>query len=313
MAPLFGQKRSDDFGTLFREACARVGVTFQGMNEMEAKILREGSPTTVYLANIKPRVLNAPARDRPAMLDFFLRASLSAPSDAGHTFEEVRSRLMPRIGQPFASAQMKEVPPSKVLLPGRPEETKTAQDPAKGTVVLPAVPTLEVNVVVDEPQTVWYVRDKHLHEWNVTLEALMSLAVENLRRNTSPSQLRPIGQIPGVLACATGDSYDAARLLVLKDLVVPWPREGVLAAAPTRDLLLCVRLDSMEAVRAMNPMLGFAQHLAGREGYAITGHGLWFDGTSWEYFPTRVRDKAIEAFPPPRFVEALNRLAKPSA
>lgn len=311
MAASSGERGSDEFETLFRDVCNRLGIALQGFEADKATILRGNSPSSVYLTNIRLQVMSAPAQNRLGILEHFLRASLSAPTDQGHTFEEVQGRLMPRIGRPFAKEL--EVPPSRVWLQGRPGETRTGRDSQRGSVTLPALPTLEVNVVVDEAESVWYVRQKHLTEWKVCFEMLLSLATENLRRRTSPSQLKPIDRMPGILACDTGDSYDAARLLVIKDLVVPWPREGVVVAAPVRDLLLCVRLDSMEAVRAMNPMFGAAQRLSAKEGYAITGHAMWFDGTTWEYFPTRVSDKGIEAFPPNRFVGALERLGKPSS
>lgn len=43
----------------------------------------------------------------------------------------------------------------------------------------------------------------------------------------------------------------------------PFPGRG---QPRVRDLLLCVRLDSMDAVQAMNAMFGFAQNLSAKEG-----------------------------------------------
>ena len=310
--PLSREGEGDEFETLFEDACARLGIRLQEISADKATILKDGSPSSLYLANIKPRVLSAPVQHRPAILEDFLRASMTVSSDEGHTLAEVRDRLMPRIGLPFARLAMGkgEVPPSLRFIQGHAEERKNTRDAAQGTVVIPAVPPLEINVVVDEPRTVWYVRRKHLTEWNLGFDALLSIAVENLRRRSSPSPLIRIDQMPGTLACETGDSYDAARLLILKDLVVPWPQEGVVAVVPNRDLLLCVRLDSLDSIRAMKPMFGFAQRQSTAMGYPITGHALWFDGTMWEYIPTRPEGKGVGVFAPDRFVQALDRLGK---
>ena len=310
---LFSKKGDEDeFETLFRDACARLGIRLQEMSADKATILKDNSPSSLYLANIKPRVLSAPVQDRPAILEDFLRASLTASSDEGHTLAEVRDRLMPRIGLPFARHALlkEEVPPSRPFIQGRAEEQKKTRNAAQGTVVIPEVPPLETNVVVDEPRTVWYVRHKHLTEWNVGFDALLSIAIENLRRRSSPNPLIRIDQMPGTFACETGDSYDAARLLILKDLVGPWPQEGVIAVVPNRELLLCVRLDSLDSIRAMKPMFAFAQRQSTAMGYPITGHALWFDGTIWEYIPTRLEDKGVGVFAPDRFVQALDRLGK---
>jgi len=225
---LFSKKGDEDeFETLFRDACARLGIRLQEMSADKATILKDNSPSSLYLANIKPRVLSAPVQD--------------------HTLAEVRDRLMPRIGLPFARHALlkEEVPPSRPFIQGRAEEQKKTRNAAQGTVVIPEVPPLETNVVVDEPRTVWYVRHKHLTEWNVGFDALLSIAIENLRRRSSPNPLIRIDQMPGTFACETGDSYDAARLLILKDLVGPWPQEGVIAVVPNRDLILCSHLRSV--------------------------------------------------------------------
>jgi len=310
--PFSRKGEGDQFETLLKEACARLGIRLQELSADQATILKDGSPSSLYLANIKPRVLSAPVQHRPAILDDFLQSWQTAPSDQGHTLAEVRDRLMPRIGLPFAGLALpeEEVPPSRPFIQGRAEEQKTTRDAAQGTVVIPEVPPLETNVVVDEPRTVWYVRQKHLTEWNVDFDALLPIAIENLRRRSSPNPLIRVDQMPETLACETGDSYDAARLLIIKDLVVPWPREGVIAVVPNRDLLLCVRLDSLDSIRAMKPMFAFAQRQSTAMGYPITGHALWFDGTVWEYIPSRLEGKGVGVFAPDRFVQALDRLGK---
>jgi len=305
----FGKKpKPDEFETLFRDTCARHGLKVTEIAGEQATVIKAGEPTTLFLANVRARAMNAAPADRGAILNHFVQASMSAPSGEGVSLDVARDRLMPRVGLPFAP--MDEVPPFRVLVAARSEETKTARDPAGASVVVPAVPALHVNLVVDEAMTVWYVRQKHLDEWKTTFDALYAIALENLRRRSSPNDLRPISQVPGLVAYDTGDSYDAARLLVLKDIVNPWPQEGVIAAVPVRDLLLCVRLESLDAIRAMNPTFAFAHDLSMKEGYAITDQPLWFDGSSWEYVPVRIDEKGLGVFAPDRFVEALNRLGK---
>ena len=68
--------------------------------------------------------------------------------------------------------------------------------------------------------------------------------------------------------------------------------------------------DLLDSIRAMKPMFGFAQRQSTAMGYPITGHALWFDGTMWEYIPTRPEGKGVGVFAPDRFVQALDRLGK---
>src|SRR5207244_11747456 len=147
--PLSRKREGDEFETLFKDACARLGIRLQEISADTATILKDGSPSSLYLANIKPRVLSAPVQQRPAILDDFLQSWQTAPSDQGHTLAEVRDRLMPRIGLPFAGLALpeEEVPPSRPFIQGRAEEQKTTRDAAQRTVVLRAAPPLETNVV----------------------------------------------------------------------------------------------------------------------------------------------------------------------
>lgn len=299
-------KKPGDLVSLFREAGARVRVPVKEIQGNRAVIIVRGEPTQVSLANVLPRLQSASPREQREILDHFLRALAEAPGGAATPqLAQIRERLMPRVGLPFHPDV--EQLPSRPFLPLKPDRTHAGQDPSE-TVTEPGMPALFVHLVVDEPRSVWFVRQQHLKDWRVSFDDLHSTAIENLRRRSSPDRWESLRQAPGLAVYDTGDSYDASRVLILRDLIRPFPAMGTVVSIPVRDSLLCVRFDRAEALKAMKTMIGFSQDLFRREGYKITDQPLWFDGEAWEHLPSRASPDGLKVFPSKRFTEALLRL-----
>ena len=136
-------------------------------------------------------------------------------------------------------------------------------------------------IAVDEEQGMWFITQKNLDKWGKTFDDLYPAALENLRRSSSPQTWESPDDPSAVQIYATGDGFDASRILILKDIVRPWPRAGVVVAIPSREILMCLRPESPSDLVELNWMLAMASDIYQNEGYSISGEALWFDGEEW--------------------------------
>ena len=87
---------------------------------------------------------------------------------------------------------------------------------------------------VDGEGSVRFLVDGDLKALGLSQAELSAQAKKNLARTTSVEMLR--GGLTALLAVNTGDSFDAARLLLVPDALRPG--EAVAASVPDRDLLI---------------------------------------------------------------------------
>lgn len=95
---------------------------------------------------------------------------------------------------------------------------------------------LWVVYVLDSPQSVAYLTDEHARDLGLDPDALHRLALDNLARRTPEALLDQATRGDHVVHVALGDTYEAARLLLLPGRLV----EGQARAAvvPDRDTLI---------------------------------------------------------------------------
>ncbi|MBI2895350.1 MAG: hypothetical protein HYY06_17480 [Deltaproteobacteria bacterium] len=283
------KRKSDGFTEAFVAAARRAGLEVLGHGPDGAELRVSGEPCKVSFANIRRRVMSAQKAQWAPMLDDFVAAfagSVRANAAARASLEEVEPLLMPRVGLPFEVEVEGEAPPARELVAG----------------------LLEVHLVVDEPGTVRTVRERDLDEWSIGFDDLYEVALANLERTTRPDRLVPLEGQGNTLVYDSGDSYDAARILLLPRLLDPWPREGVVVIVPSRDILLCVPLRGGEALAAMNTAFPLGHGLHEKVGYGISDQPFWFDGEVWEHVPVAFGPAGLEIFPPDRFLRAIERL-----
>ena len=99
---------------------------------------------------------------------------------------------------------------------------------------------LFVVYVLDSPSSVAYLTDDHVKDLLVGPDELHRLALQNLRGRTPPDLLARALAPEGVVQVGVGDSYDAARLLLLSDQLAEG--KALAAAIPDRDTLLVAPL-----------------------------------------------------------------------
>ena len=286
--PWFGRKKETaDFETSFRQTAERMGVRIVSMGAEGAVLLVAGEQVQVGFGNIRPRFEQYDPKDRVGFLEHVLKALSEGRSEEPPTLDAVRDRLMPRVGAPWGDMG-KNPPAAKALVPN----------------------VVDLGLVVDSEHSVHYVHEEDLERWAVGFDDLFPAAMGNLRRRSSAAAWMTFDQAPGVLLYVSGDSYDAARMLVLRELLNPWPAEGAIVGVPFRDQLMCVRFDGIDALKAIQGMIPVLKGAHDTESYKISDQLFWFDGESWEPIGVKYEKGNLAIQPGARFTGALERFAR---
>jgi hypothetical protein len=158
-----------------------------------------------------------------------LRASEGTPDRKG-SFEELKDRILP------------------MVLPGN------AADAYKSTVTSTFVEGLLVAYAIDQDRTISYIPRERFTEWNVSLEDLHELAINNLVARSETLAAHAAEDENGevnLILFQTMDGYDASRVLLptLHERLRQYLGSPFGAAIPNRDILLCFRNDDETVAR----------------------------------------------------------------
>lgn len=184
---------------------------------------------TIALTNLYPHVATLSGTDRRQAIESYLtelmRPAPGIPSGDSQTFETVKSRLRVQL-----------VP--REVLRQTPELVHRAFSE-----------TLIVTYVLDEPNRYQYVTRPMLARWNIDAASLEAPALVNLAAASKKANFRLAlaDDVPVLALVATGDNYDAARLMLpyyLTQIAEALKTDSLTLAIPTRDLLIAWPADS---------------------------------------------------------------------
>jgi hypothetical protein len=234
----FDAEEERQFKQEFYAAAFQAGLLIKSYEANEAVLNYHGELTRFSLAAMRRRWRAA----GPEAREHVVYLQLTAPfedrfSSAEATLDEVKASLLPRIAPPGYRAERNptETPPSVPIVEGH----------------------LHAHVVVNEPATMWFVSNAHLRRWGASLEDLLAVAVENLRRRTDRKKVSKIDAVEAYLLLSD-DSYDAARALVLDTLVDPFPQDGVVVLVPMREVLMFAPVEGPKTREALAHMMELA-------------------------------------------------------
>ena len=277
-------RKGDDLVQAFRKLAVRNGIEVLSIDDDIANVRIRGQPSNVNLGNARRSYQAAEPKEREAILGAFvqgiLRTSTGAPEQS---LEQVRDRLIPRIGP------INWIP-----------------EPESRRILIPD--SIQVNLAVDETGAIWYVSRQHLERWRVAFDDLYPIAIGNLGKRSPSEAWKTFPNVAGVLFYDVKDGNGASRILVLKALLAPWPSGGVIAAVPMRDLLMCVRFNTLENLKSTQHLIALARQMHSKEGYPISAELFWSDGETLERLPMRRAGNAMEVVPPPRFRTVLEAM-----
>lgn len=245
-----------------------------------------GESRYLGLANLYRRAKSAGREEWPAMIRHFLgvlEASTDPANAPPESLDAVRGRVRVRLGVPFALGEPAK--PWQRLLPGTP---------------------LAVNLVVDSDEYMTYVTQGMVEASGDTADDWLAVGVANLRDATPDDWLETFHAESGMLGGHAGDSYDAARALVLEELGEPSPA-GWLVTVPARDWLfaLPVTRASLQGVPLLKIL---AEKSYAEDAYPICDEVFWVRGGVWERLPITLTDGRADVTPSDDFLAALQEL-----
>jgi len=239
----------------------------------------------IGLSNLYRRAKNAEKAEWPHLIREFLghiTGALAAPK-LPDDLTTVAAQLRPRLGKPFAREG--KAHPWGIPLPGT---------------------GLEINLVIDFPNTMAYVTDEMLRKTGKAGEDLLDLALANLKADTPEDFFERVSEELDIYVGHSGDGYDAVRALLIDDLLPESPA-GFWVAIPSREEL-AVWPVSFEALSKIHVIKMFAQDNFRDHAYPVTDDVFWLWQGMWYPFGIKIDEKNVTVSPPDEFLAALKDL-----
>ncbi len=236
------------------------------------------------LVNLYRRATGAGRAEWPAMIREFLghsAAFLKAPA-LPDDLTTISAQLRPRLGRPCDRTD--KTPPWGIPLPGT---------------------GLEINLVVDFPHGMVYVTEPMLARSRRRGENLLDVALENLRAATPNDYFERASDELDVYIGHLGDGYDAARALLIEELMPDAPA-GFWVAIPSREEL-AVWPVSFPALGRVHALKTYAEENFHKHAYPVSAAVFWVWRGTWYEFGIALGDEVLLDAPEP-FGEALQEL-----
>ena len=260
----FTPPSKDEFAKLMMARIRQAGEKGNIAYEPEEFVLRgEGERSAaIYLGNAYHEYCNAPDDAREKVLKLWVRNWFSVLKDMPEDFEDAKPDLMPVVRSRFHFESNQ--------LSGEVESGKPLIWPYQ---ILGE--HFGLALVYDLPDSMRSFAQSSLDAWGVSLYEALEVAKENLL--TLPAKFIGPESGEGVYLSATGDSYDASRLL-LTDVIRQFRLKGdPIAMIPNRENLIVAGSEDVEALAGMLRMATKAL----KEPRAISGIALRLDGDEW--------------------------------
>jgi hypothetical protein len=232
----FGPPTKDSFARLMLAEIAKSKVEVPLTYDAEQFMLRRQDGGYINLSNIYKEYCHSPRNARAAVLQQFIKGMLSSKQfELPEDFDDIHPDLLPIIRSRFQI----EIARLRAELKGT------------GVVNIPQQAIgdhLGLSLVYDLPHTMRSIGQTDLDSWNVTFYE----AVEAARHNLEQMNNFAVASLDDrVFASATGDNYDASRLLLV-DVIRTFPVRGQpVAMVPNRDTLLIAGQDDIEGLHLL--------------------------------------------------------------
>lgn len=291
-----GPGRANEFPEEFREAVdealEEAGYKVSGWEEDGVNVIApEGDGPAddrsqyIGLSNLHRRARALETWQWPGLVREFLahlRETFEGP-EIPKDLGAIVAQLRPRLGRPFS----RETPvhPWGVPIPGT---------------------GLEINLVIDYPNSMAYVTNDMLKTTSLKAEDLLERSLENLRAETPEDFFEQVSDQLDIFVGHTGDGYDAARALLVEDLL-PQSPAGYWVVVPSRDEL-AVWPVSYAALPKIQVIKLFAEDNFRNHAYPVSEDVFWVWEGQWHVFKISVDEQNVIVSPPEEFMAALKRL-----
>lgn len=288
-----GPRYPGSFLVALRQAVADLGWKVKrSLGDTLECLDAEGHERTIGLENLYRRLRREGREQWPAYVANYLGRLFEATAEEAlpDDLNAAADRILVRIGQKFAVGS----PALKVW-------SQKLGDTG-----------LCVNLVVDSPETMAYVSEEMVARSGRPGEEWLRLALDNMRARTPAGCLECIDQETGIHLCSLGDAYDAARALLLADLLPDLAELGCFVAVPTRDALLALPV-TPQACACVHFLKVLAEKHHKSDPYSISAEVYWVRADQWHRFPIELRGQEVIVTPPPEFVEVFKDAAPDDA
>jgi hypothetical protein len=275
----------------FREAVTGLGWQLRRwLGDAVECVDAEGREQVVGLENLYRRAKRAERADWPELISSFLQTSQMGPiDDPPKDLASVADQILVRLGPPLATQDGPEV----------------WQKPIEGT-------GLCLSLVIDFPQSMFYVTAALVEESEKPGEDWLDLAVQNLLKKTPPESFQVVHEESGLKQSCVGDAYDSSRVLLVSALVPEGAQYGVMVAMPGRDELLVMPVNKMSL--QFLPLLKMAAEKNFKNApYPISDEVFWIREGKWHLFPIKLRNHEANVRPPDEFIPVIKELVPESA
>jgi hypothetical protein len=227
----------DRFAQLVQDILRRAGddrLSSYDKSEFSLRFTRDGKPQgSMFLRNIFAEYQKIPKAEQTKWLSSRL-AQFANPPPVPEEFEDAAHDLRPSIRSRFFIESVR-------LL------AELEGDAHGGMTSMPLSEYLAVSLVYDLPNSICFVTDKTMTDWKVSIYEAFERARQNLEE--MPATFAGIDR--RVFISAAGDSYDAARMLMLS-AIRSLPLESSPVALPmTRECLLIAGQDDPKGLGMM--------------------------------------------------------------
>jgi hypothetical protein len=233
----FGPPHRDRFARLVMAGIRRAGEQRKIHFDREQFCLRpDGDDVSVMnLTNVYAEFCAADKTVRPKLLSNIVRNWFADRRPMPESFEDVHPDLLPSVRSrayfEFALLQLKSSGGDGLDYPQQ---------------VL--ADHLAVGLVYDLPDSMRTIVKQDLESWGVSFYEALEAACANLRQKEDPVFMSPH---EGVYISATGDNYDASRL-ILTDMIHQFEVKGdLIAMIPNRDTLIVTGSENKAGLRIM--------------------------------------------------------------
>lgn len=242
-------------------AVVKLGWRYGGLDEGGMAVITDdkGEEAKFGLESVERRLAGKPPGDRVELLIAHLRTlrRVRPTSDLA----AARERLLVRVRPAFDEAD---------------EVGRQVWDAPLGETGLIQV------LVVDHPEAMSYVTRDMLEGSGRTGEEWLAFALDNLRAISPRDVVIEYPEGTGVRACGTADAYDAARALILDDLVEEPSPDGYLVSVPGRDRMLFYPVDAGALDGRFAALLIATLEMHAEMPYQISDGIFWVRGGEWE-------------------------------
>ncbi len=171
-------------------------------------------------------------------------------------------------------------------------------------------PGLVASFVYDLPTTVASVSAAHIEGWGQGHDALLAVALENIRHDSVEGRRIADEGPSSAIACVADHFFVASHAFLLGERVPAEAKHGAVFSVPHRHALLYAPILDIGIVQSINRLIVIAGSLFNQGPGSISPSLYWWRNGSVSLLPAEVDEHRVQFAPPDDFVQVLNGLAE---